>query len=204
MQRDDETFRLLYVCTGNVCRSPGAEILTRHLLRGRLGGREAARIEVSSAGVRAVAGAPMHPESRAALSPWALDDDHRSGAFRARQLTAGIVRDADLVLTATPRHRSKVLEEFPEMLGATFALREFARLVSGVDTAMLPPDLVKRAWATVDAARARRGMVPPAGDDRIPDPIGGDPSSYRDAGTLTFRSVVDVLHVLAPRPGSTP
>lgn len=79
-----------------------------------------------------------------------------SGGFRARQLSAPIVRDADLVLTASPRHRSAVLEEYPEMLGATFSLLEFARLVSGVDTTMLPPDLVKRARATAEAARAAR------------------------------------------------
>ncbi|WP_165922464.1 hypothetical protein [Pseudonocardia endophytica] len=199
MQRDDETFRLLYVCTGNVCRSPGAEILTRHLLRGRLGGREAARIEVASAGVRAVVGAPMHPESRAALEPWALDTDHWSGDFRARQLSAGIVRDADLVLTASRKHRSTVLTEFPEMLGVTFSLVEFARLVSAVDATMLPPDLVKRARAAVDAARAQRGLVPADGDDRIPDPIGGEPQDYRNATAMTFRAVVDVLDVIAPR-----
>jgi protein-tyrosine phosphatase len=199
VQSDDETFRLLYVCTGNVCRSPGAEILTRHLLRGRLGGREASRIEVASAGVRAVAGAPMHPDSRAALSPWALDIDHWSGDFRARQLSAGIVRNADLVLTATPRHRSAVLEEFPEMLGVVFSLREFARLVSAVDTTMLPPDLVKRARAAVEAARAQRGMVPADGDDRIPDPIGKEPEAYRDAISTTFRAVVPIMDVLAPR-----
>lgn len=199
MGSDDETFRLLYVCTGNVCRSPGAEILTRHLLRGRLGGREASRVVVSSAGVRAVVGAPMHPSSRAALAPWGLEADHWSGRFRARQLTAGIVRDADLVLTASPRHRSAVLEDFPEMLGATFTLSEFARLVSGVDATMLPPDLVKRLRATVDAARARRGLIPPEGDDRIADPIGRDPQAYRDAVRQTFREVVRVLDVVAPR-----
>ena len=45
-------FRILIVCTGNICRSPAAEILTRHLLIGRLGGRAASSFRVSSAGVR--------------------------------------------------------------------------------------------------------------------------------------------------------
>ena len=34
----EDEFRLLFICTGNICRSPFAEILTRHLLRGRRGG----------------------------------------------------------------------------------------------------------------------------------------------------------------------
>ena len=75
----DEPFRLLFVCTGNVCRSPAAEILMPHLLRGRLGGREAARIAVASAGVCAVVGGAMHPAARAKLAPWGLHVDDRSG-----------------------------------------------------------------------------------------------------------------------------
>jgi protein-tyrosine phosphatase len=106
------------------------------------------------------------------------------------------------VLTASPRHRSAVLEEFPEMLGATFALREYARLCSAVDRAMLSPDLVKRARSLVDAARAQRGMVDLDGDDRIPDPIGRDRTAFENTVGMTFRSIVDVLNVLAPRPAA--
>src|SRR4051794_14997408 len=58
------TFRLLYVCTGNVCRSPFAEIVTTDLLRRRLGEDLASRISVTSAGVQAVVGSGMHPDTR--------------------------------------------------------------------------------------------------------------------------------------------
>jgi hypothetical protein len=51
-RRKETEFRVLYVCTGNICRSPFAEILTRHLLTGRLGGQAAAAFDVSSAGRR--------------------------------------------------------------------------------------------------------------------------------------------------------
>ncbi len=152
----DDTFRVVFVCTGNICRSPTAEILTRHLLKGRLGGREAARFDVSSAGVQAVTGGPMHPMARAQLAPWGLDGPH-SGRFVARQLRQGIVEDADLVLGASPRHRSAILEDFPELLDRTFSLREFARLVAGVSTETLPPDLVKRARALVGEAAGCAG-----------------------------------------------
>ncbi|HEX3606810.1 MAG TPA: hypothetical protein VH134_12870 [Candidatus Dormibacteraeota bacterium] len=64
-------FRVLFVCTGNICRSPFAQVLTRYLLDVHLPAA-AARFEIASAGVGAVVGSPMHPASRAALEPWGL------------------------------------------------------------------------------------------------------------------------------------
>src|SRR6476620_8838125 len=87
------TFRLLFICTGNICRSPFAEILTRHLLRGRLGGRGAGAFEVSSAGVSAVVGSGMHPDSRAELAPWHLDGALSAG-FVARQLHPAMIESS--------------------------------------------------------------------------------------------------------------
>src|SRR5687768_1276786 len=97
-------FGLLYVCTGNICRSPFAEILTRHLLVERLGAREAAAFEVSSAGVGAVVGAPMHELSRRELAPWYLDGV-AAEAFVARQLRSAMIGEVDLVLGLNTRHR---------------------------------------------------------------------------------------------------
>ena len=144
------------MCTGNICRSPFAEILTRHLLRGRLGGRAAAAFDVASAGVAAVVGSAMHPDSRAELAPWNLDgaiaDD-----FVARQLQSSMIERAHLVLGATSRHRSAVVEQCPTALPITFSLPEFARLAAAVDPAELPAHPVARAHALVELSRLRRG-----------------------------------------------
>lgn len=199
----DDTFRLLLVCTGNICRSPTAEILTGHLLKGRLGGREAARFDVGSAGVQAVTGSPMHPMARAQLAPWGLDGPH-SGRFVARQLRQGIVEDVDLVLGASPRHRSTILEEFPELLDRTFSLREFARLAVAVPAETLPPDLVKRARAVVGEARGMRGWIPASDDDRIPDPMGGPPEAHQLSTVLIFEALRTILDVIAPRQAPAP
>src|SRR5687768_4984698 len=102
-------FRMLFVCTGNICRSPFAEILTRHLLVGRLGGRIASEFELSSAGVQAVVGAQMHEFSRRELAPWRLDGA-ASERFVARQLRSAMVGEVDLVLGVNTRHRSAVIE----------------------------------------------------------------------------------------------
>lgn len=193
-----ERFRILFVCTGNICRSPTAEILARHLLVGRLGGREAARFDVGSAGIGAVAGHPMHPLARAQLAPWGLDGE-RSERFVARQISPSIVAGADLVLGASPRHRSAVLEEFPELLAVTFSLREFARLAAPVPVETLPADVVHRARVVVDRARNLRGRVPPPDDDRIPDPMGGPPEAHQLSTTLVFEALRTILDVVAPR-----
>ncbi|GAA1384365.1 low molecular weight phosphatase family protein [Pseudonocardia kongjuensis] len=193
----DDRFRVLVVCTGNICRSPAGELLMRHLLIGRLGGRAAARVEVTSAGVAAVVGSGMHPLSRAQLAPWGLDGDRAEG-FRARQLDDRTVAGVDLVLGANVRHRSTVLERYPHLLDRTFALREFARLVAAADQQTLPPDLVKRGRTLVDAARALRGTIPPA-DDTVADPMGGSEREHAEAVGLVFDAVRGIVDVLAPR-----
>lgn len=199
-------FRLLFVCTGNICRSPFAEILTRHLLVGRLGGRLASAFEVSSAGVQAVVGSQMHPDSRDELTPWGLDQV-AAGRFNARQLRSVMVEQAHLVLGANPRHRSSAVERSPEGLPKTFALREFARLAQAVDPAELPADPVGRAHALVELARRQRGFVRPVdpADDLVPDPMGGTADDHHRAATLIREAVSSIVDIMAPaRPAVGP
>lgn len=198
-REQDRVFRLLFVCTGNICRSPFAEILTRHLLIGRLGGRLASEIEISSAGVQAVAGAQIHPDSRHELMPWGLDGPV-AGRFVARQLRAGMVDDADLILGASPRHRSSVVECNPAGLPRAFGLREFVRLAQAVDPAALPDHPVQRAHALVELGRRQRGMLPPVdpADDRVPDPIGGSADDHHRAATLIREAVSSIVDLVAP------
>jgi protein-tyrosine phosphatase len=93
-----------------------------------------------------------------------------------------------------------VLERYPHLLDRTFALREFARLTAAVDDTMLPPDLVKRGRVLVEAARARRGTIPPA-DDTVPDPMGGPEQAHREAVRLIWQAVHGIVDALAPRVG---
>ncbi len=198
----EDEFRLLFVCTGNICRSPFAEILTRHLLRSRLGGRAARAFEVSSAGVRAVVGSAMHPDSRAELAPWNLHGAPAAG-FAARQLHPAMIERSHLVLGVTLRHRSAVVARCPAALATAFGLREFARLAAAVDPGQLPAHPVARAHALVDLARLQRGLVPPDPDgDDIPDPMGHPRAAHHHAAQLAHAAaaaVVDVIGSAAPR-----
>lgn len=194
-----EVFRLLYVCTGNICRSPFAEILTRHLLIGRLGGQEAQAFDVSSAGVQAMVGAQMHPDSRDQLAPWGLDRAV-AGQFIARQLQSTMVEQSDLVLGANPRHRSAAVERAPGALATAFSLREFARLAAAIDPSVLPSRPVDRAHALVEQARRLRGLVlaQSGDDDHIPDPMGRPPRAHHDAAILIRAAVQTIVDIIAP------
>jgi protein-tyrosine phosphatase len=88
---------LLFVCTGNICRSPPAERLTRAYAEHH--GLSA--MTASSAGIRAVVGYGMEPTAARVLIE--LGGDPRG--FRARQLSTAMVDEADLVLTMSIRQR---------------------------------------------------------------------------------------------------
>jgi protein-tyrosine phosphatase len=143
-------FRVLFVCVGNVCRSPVGE----RLLASRL---PADRFEVSSAGVGAMVGYAMSRYAAEELRAFGGDPT----GFAARQLTTDDLQDSDLVLTATRRLRSQVLAEVPGALRRTFTILEFAALTQQAEGGT-PGEIVE--WAG-----AHRSSV--AGVDQdVPDP----------------------------------
>ena len=170
---------MLFVCVGNMCRSP----LGQHLLAARL---PADRFEVSSAGVRAVVGAPMEPQAATHLAPHGLSAD----GFAARQLTTELMRTSDLVLTATRSVRSRVLEEEPTAMRRTFTVLELAALVDTVGPGESPADLVARA-----ATERSRAVLD---DYDIPDPIGRGPAVHARAAELMDGAVERIAKGLAP------
>ena len=174
-----EKFEILVVCLGNVCRSPLAEHLLRRRLDELLGDDADSGVRVSSAGVRALVGAPMDESAEAELRRLGGDP----GTFAAQQLTAAAATKADLVLTATRALRSRVLEEAPRALKRTFTVREFATLVrSGVfDDRRVesPADLVNRA------ASWRGSVIVDEYD--IADPIGRSPEFHREVAEILDR-----------------
>jgi protein-tyrosine-phosphatase len=98
--------KILFVCSGNTCRSPLAEAITRRLLA------DAGRndIEVSSAGTSAWDGSPASDGALLVGMERGLD----LSAHRSRQLTAEILKESDLVLVMSPSHLTRVKEIDPE------------------------------------------------------------------------------------------
>lgn len=126
------TFRILVVCTANVCRSP----LAAALVAAALERADVAGVEVSSAGTSAIPGAPLCHEAQ--LCAGGLDLDRSRLAYhQARQLTADQVSRADLVLAADRSSRAAVARLLPRANAPYFTLREAAQLSRQV---VLPPD----------------------------------------------------------------
>lgn len=183
--------RILFVCTGNVCRSPMGERLTRAYLDDALGA-SAAAISVTSAGTSAVVGREMETSSAAALA--GLGGDPRG--FRARQLTADMAESADLILTMTRNHRRSVLKLAPRTLFRTYTLGEAADLLTGIDVDTVPagPDPGPR-WTALTSALGAQRATRRRGDreqDDVFDPIGHRASVHQDVGEL----IAEALHPL--------
>jgi len=169
---------VLHVCTGNICRSPMAERIMRGELDRRFG-PAAGTIRVAGAGTSTVhAGDPMQPPAAIVLAELGYDPT----GFAATPLRAALVADAGLVLTATRRHRDRVLATDRSAASRTFLLRELARLAGSIDPAHLPPGSpAQRLGALVALAHQARvgtnGAVSPADD--IEDPYGEPLAVYR-------------------------
>jgi len=193
-----DRFGILFVCTGNRCRSPVAEVLTRRLLEERFGAEHAARFDVSSAGTQAVRGEPIDPLTRAELVALGLDDE--ASFPESAPLSVDAIRSADLVLTAERAHRSIVVRQAPTALGKSFCLREFARLVASVECDGMPSDPVALARTAVMAARDHRGLIPPVppSEDEIADPRGLEQAAHHRAVLVISSALAQILGVPAP------
>ncbi|MFE0736528.1 protein-tyrosine-phosphatase [Streptomyces sp. NPDC058855] len=207
---DGNTFRILHVSTGNVCRSPITERLTRHALSVRLGERSPghagdplAGLIVESAGTWGHEGAPMEANAELVLADFGAD----YSGFVGRELLDEHVIRADLVLTATRDHRAQVISMGHSAGLRTFTLKEFTRLVRAIDPATLPDPrdegVVERARALVRAAAALRGwlLAPSAEADEVNDPYGAPITFFRSIGEEISQALDPVVTALTGVPG---
>ncbi len=167
---------MLLVCTGNICRSALGERLGRAYLADVLG-EDAGAVRLVSAGVQAVVGSAMHPDSALVLRGLGGSPD----GFVARQLVDDMAIDADLALTMTRQHRRDVLRMAPRALARTFTLREAAGLLDivGEDVEVPGDGLADRARNLVkEIASARSRRQSGTGDD-IRDPAACRPRCTR-------------------------
>ncbi|QSB24146.1 arsenate reductase/protein-tyrosine-phosphatase family protein [Curtobacterium sp. 24E2] len=147
--------RVLFVCSGNICRSPlGAQVLTARL------GPDAAAFVVESAGTIADDGAAM--DGAAAAQSVRLGGD--PSGHGSRYLTAAIVEDADLVLTAERSHRAAVVSLAPRATKRAFTIKQFARVLGGSSPVTWPTCTRPRTWSNGShgcAVPSRRRPNPP-------------------------------------------
>lgn len=120
---------LLFVCTGNTCRSPMAEALARRAFQGQEGWR------VVSAGIGAVNGQPPSRNAVLAMQQLGLD----ISAHRSQMLTQKLVREADYIFGLTHGHVEAISYLYPEAGEKTFVLREFDPALESYDQDISDP-----------------------------------------------------------------
>ena len=106
---------ILFVCTGNVCRSPMAEGIFRYVMKGR---RD---IQVLSAGIGAMDGQAPSAHAVRAVKELGIDITRQ----RSRMLTPELVQQADYIFGMTHSHVDTVFLLYPQAAEKTFLLREF-------------------------------------------------------------------------------
>src|SRR5437899_4802361 len=106
---------ILFVCTGNVCRSPMAEGIFRQAIQDR------GDYRVMSAGLGAMEGQPPSAYAVQALKELGID----ISGLRSRMLTAEMVQQADFIFGMTHSHIDTVMLLYPQAGEKTFLLREF-------------------------------------------------------------------------------
>src|SRR5215212_7317994 len=183
-----DSFSILAVCTGNVCRSPAVE----RLLASKLG----PTVTVASAGTHALVGHPISEPMAALLAGYGIEE----GPFEARRLSEQMLKEADLVLPMTRAQRSLVVDLWPAAVRRSFTLREFARLLGWVDRSALPAGTPgDRLRTAIPLAAAERGRERTSADeDDVIDPFRLSDEVYADSFAQISSAVDAIVGVLAP------
>ncbi|OYN90535.1 dTDP-4-dehydrorhamnose 3,5-epimerase family protein [Parenemella sanctibonifatiensis] len=151
-------YRVLFVCTANICRSAYADVAARHQHHDGL--------VFGSAGTQALVDQPVDPPMAAHL-----DDPAAGQSHRARQLTRQLIDEADLVLTMAADHRRHILDDWPTAAPKVYvighAARELAHLPAEVDL----PGVTQHLWT-------HRSSDP---GDQVPDPYRRGPERAAQA-----------------------
>lgn len=186
-------FRLLIVCTGNVCRSP----MAAQLLRGRLGVLDG--VEIMTAGTGALVGERMTAQAAAIARRLGASEADVS-EHRARQLEPWMLREVDLVLALARSHRREILELEPSTTRRTFTLRELAhisRSEGGIRNggAGDTDGSDERLRSGIARAAAFRGVVPPfvrVEDADVVDPYRRSDAVYEESAAQIASAVDEV------------
>ena len=117
MEKNNNKATVLFVCSGNSCRSPMAEGLLKKKFYPLFG----AQVEVHSAGTLGINGNPATPNAIKAAKEKGVDiSSHISKAVTEENLSR-----ADIVFVMATHHKDYIERKFPEFVNKVFLLKEF-------------------------------------------------------------------------------
>lgn len=179
--------RVLFVCTGNICRSPLAEAFLADRARSLPQGL----LEVRSAGTWGREGHPAMPETIRVGAEHGLDVERHT----ASPLTVDLIEPHDLLVGMTEEHVAEIGRMVPGSASRTFTLKELAHLLDSVED---PPagrdeETARARIAAADELRRERGGP---SDADVADPIGMSSDVYRAIADEIRRAVDEVVEGL--------
>lgn len=186
---------ILFVCTGNTCRSPLAEGMFRQLAE-----REGLDVTVASAGISAMNGMDIAAHSKHILAEKGIHDDMSSSA-----LTEEAVEEAALILTMTLDHKRHIIERFTQAVDKVFTLKEYVEDDKAVlkliaDKEKLEAELQMKQSLSKDITDEERmklyEMERSMPDYDVLDPIGGSLADYEQCAAEIEESLLKLVNKL--------
>ncbi|MCL2342219.1 MAG: low molecular weight protein arginine phosphatase [Firmicutes bacterium] len=116
-KENKEEMKIMFICTGNICRSAMAEEMLENMVK-----EETKNIEVYSCGIFAEDGGAATDNAIEVMKEYGIDlSEHRATNIRNSN-----IKDMDIILCATTAHKNNVINMYPDLSDRTYTIKEYA------------------------------------------------------------------------------